>query len=110
MRDLPKCSSPLRKGETWSCNRILSAQFVARACALCRRLKCSVFHCDNMHTSPLIGAAVAQVPVRIWYKRSMNAHFEECRGPGWRERLAVSTRLSCCLATRVGRPPTAKEF
>jgi glycosyltransferase involved in cell wall biosynthesis len=74
---------------------------VARAYSLCKRTQCDVFHCDNMHTSPLIGAFLAGVAVRVWYKRSMSAHFEECRVPGWRERLAVSTRLSCFLATRV---------
>lgn len=68
---------------------------------LCVKTGCNVFHCDNMHMSPLIGAALAGVPVRIWQKHSMNSHYEECREPGWRERLAISTRLSARLASRV---------
>jgi glycosyltransferase involved in cell wall biosynthesis len=74
---------------------------VARACALCRRLKCSVFHCDNMHTSPLLGAFLARAKVRIWSKRSMSAHYELGRHPGLRERLALATRTSSFCATRI---------
>ncbi|MEI6603887.1 MAG: glycosyltransferase [Verrucomicrobiota bacterium] len=68
---------------------------------LCLDTHCNVFHCDNMHMSPLIGAALAGVPVRIWCKQSMNSHYEQCLVPSWRERLALSTRLSALLATRV---------
>src|SRR5438309_865152 len=39
-----------------------------RVYRLCRRLECGVFHCDNIHTSPLIGAALARVPIRLWSK------------------------------------------
>lgn len=74
---------------------------VWRVCALARRLGVTVFHCDNIHTSPLLGAFMARVPVRIWSKRSMNPDFEECRPPTFKERLALTTRLSCWLATRV---------
>ncbi len=69
--------------------------------AICRRLECDVFQCDNMHTSPLLGAFLARVPARIWYKRSMNAYYEACRPPGFKDRLAISTRLSCLLSTSV---------
>ena len=68
---------------------------------LCIETHCNVFHCDNMHMSPLIGAALAGVPVRVWCKQAMNSHYEQCLVPGWRERLALSTRLSALLATRV---------
>jgi len=68
---------------------------------LCRRTRATVLHCDNMHTSPLLGAILARVRVRLWSKRSMNAHFEEGRPPTFRDRLATTTRLSCSLATRV---------
>jgi len=67
----------------------------------CKRLNCDIFHCDNMHTSPLLGAGLAGVPVRIWSKRSMNHVFEAGRTPSLRDKLAVSTRLSCFLATNV---------
>ncbi len=68
---------------------------------LCKETGCVVFHCENMHMSPLIGAALASVPVRIWQKHAMNSHYEQCREPGWRERLALQTRLSVALSTRV---------
>lgn len=74
---------------------------VSRVRRLCRELGTRVFHCDNMHMSPLLGAALAAVPVRIWSKRSMSQHFEESRPPSWKERWAPSTRFSCRLATRV---------
>lgn len=68
---------------------------------LCNKTRCNVFVCDNMHMSPLIGASLAGVSVKIWCKQSMNAHYEQCREPGWRERVALVTRLSAMLATRV---------
>lgn len=68
---------------------------------LCLESACSVFHCDNMHMSPLIGACLAGVPVRVWCKRAMNAHYEACRDPGWKERLALTSRLSVRLSTKV---------
>lgn len=68
---------------------------------LCKQTRCDVFQCDNMHTSPLLGATAARVPIKIWWKRSMSAHYEEGREPGWKERMALSTRLSFHLATRV---------
>lgn len=72
-----------------------------RVYGLCRRTRATVFHCENMHTSPLMGAFCAGVPARIWTKRAMNTRFEECLAPTWRDRLAPSTRLSCLLATQV---------
>ena len=68
---------------------------------LCKETGCVVFHCENMHMSPLVGATLARVPVRIWQKHAMNSHYEQCREPGWRERLALQTRLSVALSTRV---------
>jgi glycosyltransferase involved in cell wall biosynthesis len=67
---------------------------------LCRRLRCDIFHCDNIHTSPLIGASLARVPVRLWSKRSMNAAFEEGRKETIRDKIVISVRLSCLLATK----------
>jgi glycosyltransferase involved in cell wall biosynthesis len=54
-----------------------------------------------MHLSPLVGAALARVPVRIWFKRAMEPYYEEVRAPTLRDRLALSVRASCLLATRV---------
>jgi glycosyltransferase involved in cell wall biosynthesis len=82
-------------------------QCVRRIRELCVETHCKVFHCDNMHTSPLLGAFLAGTSVRIWCKRSMNAHYEELRPPRLRERVAVSTRLSYRLATRVVAVSTA---
>ncbi|UCD49724.1 MAG: glycosyltransferase family 4 protein [Phycisphaerales bacterium] len=80
---------------------------VWRAYRLFRRLNCTVMHCDNMHTSPLIGAALAGVPVRLWSKRSMNPVYETMRKPTLRDRIAISLRVSCWLATRVLAVSTA---
>lgn len=68
---------------------------------LCRRYQADVFHCDNMHTSPTIGAALARVPVRLWSKRAMDPYVEQMRPPRLRERLALSTRITAGLATQV---------
>ena len=74
---------------------------IRRTFLLCRKLRCDVVHCDNIHTSPLIGAALAGVPVRIWSKRSMNHEFEKRQKPGIRDTIAISTRISCLLSTRI---------
>jgi glycosyltransferase involved in cell wall biosynthesis len=73
---------------------------ITRVLRLCLAVKCHVFHCDNIHTSPLIGATIAGVPVRLWSKRSMEPSFEEERQPTLRDRLALSVRASCRLATQ----------
>lgn len=75
------------------------ARNIFRVYSLASRLRPTVFHCDNMHTSPLIGAWLAGVPVRLWSKRAMSNHFGECRTPTLKERVAISTRLSCWLTT-----------
>lgn len=72
-----------------------------RTFRLCRRLRPSVLHCDNIHTSPLIGAWLAGVPVRVWTKHSMEPAFEEGRTPTIRDRVAPSLWLSGRIATRV---------
>jgi glycosyltransferase involved in cell wall biosynthesis len=74
---------------------------IANTYHLCRRVHPSVIHCDNLHTSPMIGAALAGVPVRLWSKRAMNPNNEECRPPSFRERIALSTRVTIRIATRV---------
>jgi glycosyltransferase involved in cell wall biosynthesis len=78
-----------------------SLRAIHQAYALCRRVGCDVFQCDNIHTSPLIGAFLARVPVRVWFKRSMEPAYEECRSRTLRDRIAISVRVSSALATRV---------
>jgi len=77
------------------------ARCIWRVYRLCKRLNCDIIHCDNIHTSPLIGAALSGVPVRVWSKLSMNPAYESMREPTLRERAAISTRISCGLATKV---------
>ncbi len=72
-----------------------------RTYKLCKRLHCSIFHCDNKPMSPLIGAALAGVPVRLWSKRSMNQAYEKMRQATFRDRVAISVRISSWLATRI---------
>jgi len=74
---------------------------VWRTNKLLRRLNCDVFHCYNDHTSPLIGAALAGVRVRLWSKRSMRSAFETMKKMTFRDRVAVSARLSSWLATKI---------
>jgi glycosyltransferase involved in cell wall biosynthesis len=73
---------------------------IARTFDLCRRERPDVFHCDNTHTSPLIGAWLAGVKVRLWTKHAMEPAFESGGPPRLRDRLAMSLRLSTFLATR----------
>jgi glycosyltransferase involved in cell wall biosynthesis len=81
--------------------RKLCWRTIRRTEDLCRRVRADVFHCDNIHLSPLIGAWLARVPVRLWFKRSMERFYEELREPDMRDWLAPSVRLSCWLATSV---------
>jgi len=68
---------------------------------LLRRLRCDIFHCHNDHTSPLISAALASVPVRVWSKLAMSSYYEKGIRPKGLHRLALSSRVSCTLSTRV---------
>lgn len=74
---------------------------VLRTYCLLRQVKCDIFHCHNVHTSPLIAAAMARVPVRIWSKISMSPYYEQGVAPSGIHRLAPSIRVSCALAHRV---------
>jgi len=74
---------------------------IRRTYKLLRRVKCDVFHCHNDHTSPLIGAALARVPVRIWSKLAMSPYYEKGVSPKGTHRLMLSTRVSCMCAHRV---------
>lgn len=86
---LPRPRGNIDLGCAWRCFK------------LCRELNAQVLHCDNMHTSPLMGAAAARVPVRIWSKHSMQPSFEAGRERNLRDKVAISVRISCHLSTRV---------
>lgn len=86
---LPRPKGNIDLGCAWRCFK------------LCRELNAQVLHCDNMHTSPLMGAYAAGVPVRVWSKHSMQPSFEAGRKRTLRDRLAISVRISCHLSTRV---------
>ncbi len=81
--------------------RNLDLACITRTATLLRNLRCQVFHCHNVHTSPLIGAALAGVPVRIWSDLAMSSWYEQGLKPSGLHRLSPSVRLSCLLATRV---------
>lgn len=74
---------------------------VWRTYRLLRHLRCDVFHCYNDHTSPLMGAALAGIPVRIWSKLAMSPYYEENIKPKGLHHWALSSRLSCALSTCV---------
>lgn len=82
-------------------NRNFDLRCVLSTCRMLRKLRCDVFHCHNVHTSPLIGAALAGVPVRIWSKLAMSPYYEQGIHPTGIHRLMPSTRVSCCLAHRI---------
>jgi glycosyltransferase involved in cell wall biosynthesis len=72
---------------------------IGRTYKFLRRVRCDVFHCYNDHTSPLIGAALARVPVRLWSKLAMSSHYEKGTNPQGLHRLALGTRISSALST-----------
>lgn len=72
-----------------------------RTYKLMKSLKCDIFHCHNDHTSPLVGAALARVPVRIWSKLAMSSDYETDSKPKGLHCLMLSTRVSCLCAHRV---------
>lgn len=68
---------------------------------LLRRLRCDVFHCYNDHTTPLIAAFLARVPVRIWSVLAMSPFYEDGVLPRGIQRSLLSTRISCWCAHRI---------
>jgi len=81
--------------------RNFDAASIWRTCRLLRRLKSDVFHCHNDHTSPLIGAALARVRVRVWSKLSMSSYYETGEVPHGFQRLYLSNRISCWCSRRI---------
>jgi len=106
MPEDPQLSTPFRDA---GCEIILQPRpprnidpaCVWRTYRLLRRLRCDVFHCHNVHTSPLLGAALAGVPVRIWSKLAMSPYYERSISPRGIHRYQPSVRLSAAMAHRV---------
>lgn len=74
---------------------------VWRTYKLLRLLNCDVFHCYNDHTSPLIGAIFAGVPVRIWSKLAMSSYYENGVSARGLHRLMPGTRVTCFCTHRI---------
>ena len=68
---------------------------------LLRKIKCDIFHCYNDHTSPLIAATLARVPVRVWSKLAMSSYYEQGVAPKGLQKLMISTRVTCSFSTRI---------
>jgi len=66
-----------------------------------REARADILHCHNVHTSPLIAARIAGVPVRIWSKLAMSPYYERGIRPKGHHRLMPTVRLSCSLAQLV---------
>jgi len=67
---------------------------------LFRSLGCTIVHFHCVHTSPIIGAAWAGVPIRIWSNHS-SEYTDDGQFPSWVHRLGISTRVTCALAHKV---------
>lgn len=86
---LPRSHGNCDLGSIWRVYRLL------------RRLRCDIFHCHNDHTSPLVGATLAHVPIRIWSKLAMSSCYEQGISPNGMHRFEPSTCLSGMLAHKV---------
>jgi len=81
--------------------RNLDIGCISRVVSLMRRIRPDVFMCENIHLSPIIGATLTGVAVKIWKKHAMNSSFESGAQLNFRHRLSLSTRITCDLATIV---------
>lgn len=66
-----------------------------------RSIKCDVFHCYNDHTSPLIAAKLARVPVKLWSKLSMSSYYEQGISPKGLQKLMLSSRATGLCVDRI---------
>jgi glycosyltransferase involved in cell wall biosynthesis len=66
-----------------------------------RKINCTLFHCNNDHTSPIIAAKLAGVPISIWSKLAMSSYYELGVAPVGIHRLMPSLRVTSFLANRV---------
>lgn len=78
-----------------------SLSCIRDAYRLLRRVNCTILHCHNVHTSPLIAAALARTPVRIWSNQAMSPYYEQGHRARGIHRFRPSVRVSCALSTRV---------
>lgn len=74
---------------------------IYRNLKLLRKIKCDVFHCYNDHTSPIIAAMLARVPVRVWSKLAMSSYYEQGTLPRGLKKLMPSTRITCLFSNRI---------
>ncbi len=85
---LPRAAGNLDPGCIWRAYRLFSA------------VKCDVVHCHNYAASPLIGAALAGVRVRVWSALAMSRFYEERTSPHGLHRLSPTVRVCGALAHR----------
>ena len=74
---------------------------IHRTYKLLRQINCTIFHCNNDHTSPIIAAKLARVPIKIWSKLAMSSYYELGTEPTGFHRLMPSLRITTFIADRV---------
>ena len=74
---------------------------VIRTYKLLRKINCIIFHCNNDHTSPIIAAKLARVPIKIWSKLAMSSYYELGTRPTGLHKLIPSLRITTFIADRV---------
>ena len=74
---------------------------IHRTFKLLRKMNCTIFHCNNDHTSPIIAAKLARVPIKIWSKLAMSSYYELGAAPVGLHKLMPSLRITTFLANRV---------
>jgi glycosyltransferase involved in cell wall biosynthesis len=65
-----------------------------------RKVRCTLAHFHCVHTSPIIGAALAGVPIRIWSNHSSEFR-DDGKVPGGIHSLGLSTRVTCTLSHKI---------
>ncbi|WP_160060384.1 glycosyltransferase family 4 protein [Psychromonas sp. L1A2] len=66
-----------------------------------RSMNCTIFHCNNDHTSPIIAAKLARVPISLWSKLAMSSYYELGTEPTGLHKLMPSLRATTFLADKV---------
>jgi len=61
---------------------------------------CTIAHFHCVHASPIIGAALAGVPVRIWSNHS-SEYNDDGKSMSWIHKFGLSIRVTCTLAHKV---------
>jgi len=73
---------------------------VWRAWRFFRKVSCRLAHFHCVHTSPIIGAAAAGVPIRVWSSHSAELP-DDGQVRGGLHRLGISTRITSALSDLV---------